>query len=196
MIKSHRRHRAASGRNIPGVPGAARPGLDGAAGAVLPQPAARPDRGSALRPRMAARLRQAAAAAVVAGRGRSTGCSDPTLLYYVLAQAARRRRLCAGLAHGAAAGRRRRRAGRGPDHRRPALFQLHGGQVQPRRGAAAVLGAAGFAFWAALRQGRTGIGPCSGSHSGCRFGRSISLSCWSLRSCCSGCSIAMRAARC
>ncbi len=45
-------------------------GLDRAAGAALPQFAARPDRGADLRPRMAARLRQAAAAALVAGRDR------------------------------------------------------------------------------------------------------------------------------
>src|SRR3981189_2711708 len=40
-----------------------------AAGRALPQPAAGPDRGADLWPRMAARLRQAAAPAVVADRG-------------------------------------------------------------------------------------------------------------------------------
>ena len=51
-------------------PGPACRGLDRAADAALPQSAARPDRGADLRPRMAARLRQAAAAAMVAGGDR------------------------------------------------------------------------------------------------------------------------------
>src|SRR6202035_2393040 len=50
------------------LPGAAFDRLDGAADAALRQPAARSDRGPDLRPRVAVRLRQAAAAAVVAHR--------------------------------------------------------------------------------------------------------------------------------
>ncbi len=58
---------------VRGIPGPSPGGLDPAAVAALSEPAARPDRGADLRPRMAARLRQAAAAAVVAGRGRLPG---------------------------------------------------------------------------------------------------------------------------
>src|SRR5262249_60486463 len=54
-------------------PAAARRGLDGAADAALSESAARSHRGAHLWPRMAARLRQAAAVAVVAGRA---GLSD------------------------------------------------------------------------------------------------------------------------
>src|SRR5215471_14573941 len=45
-------------------------GMDHPADPALPEFAARPDRGAGLRPRMATRLRQAAAAALVDGRGR------------------------------------------------------------------------------------------------------------------------------
>src|SRR3981189_1471769 len=65
-----RHDRAPPAGRVCGVPRAACAGLDRAAGAALSQSAARPDRGPHLRPRMATRLRQAAAAAVVAGRDR------------------------------------------------------------------------------------------------------------------------------
>ena len=65
----------------------------------------------------------------------------PDLFFYALSQATRRCRLRADLGHGAAAGRPGRRAGRGPDHRRPALFHVHGAQIQSRRDPTAVLGA-------------------------------------------------------
>src|SRR5262249_58770197 len=51
-----------------GRPGGGGRGLDGAADAALSESAARSHRGAHLWPRMAARLRQAAALAVVAGR--------------------------------------------------------------------------------------------------------------------------------
>src|SRR5450759_4162242 len=62
--------RRPSGAGLCRLPGPACRGLDRAADAALPQFAARSDRGADLRPRMAARLRQAAAAALVAGRDR------------------------------------------------------------------------------------------------------------------------------
>src|SRR5438105_14973088 len=65
-----RHHRAPAGGRLCRLPRAPSRDLDGAAGAALSQSAARSHRGADLRPRMAARLRQAAAAAVVAGRDR------------------------------------------------------------------------------------------------------------------------------
>src|SRR3984893_7324725 len=62
-----RHHRAPSADGLRRVPGAARRRLDRAADAALSQSAARSHRGADLWPRMAARLRQAAAVAVVAG---------------------------------------------------------------------------------------------------------------------------------
>src|SRR5262249_60940961 len=63
-----RHHRAPSTGGLRRVPRAARGRLDGAADAALSESAARPYRGADLWPRMAARLRQIAAIAVVAGR--------------------------------------------------------------------------------------------------------------------------------
>src|SRR5262245_62852489 len=63
-----RHHRAPSAGGLCRVPRPARGGLDGAADAALSESAARPHRGADLWPRMAARLRQIAAIAVVAGR--------------------------------------------------------------------------------------------------------------------------------
>src|SRR4029079_5350867 len=71
--QDHRRHPSASGGNLFGVPGASCRGLDGAAGGVFSQSAARFDRGVALRPRMATRLRQAAALALVVAGGDEQG---------------------------------------------------------------------------------------------------------------------------
>ncbi len=136
------RHRSGTpaGRGPGGILRIAFRGVDAAAGAPLPQPAARSHRGPRLWPRVAARLRQAAAAAVVDGRGD------------VSADRARRRLLRPGGAHGpdgfrgglrdrAAAGRNARGAARDPHRGWAALFQLHGAQVQSRRGAAAAVGA-------------------------------------------------------
>ena len=125
---------------VRGIPGPSPGGLDPAAVAALSEPAARPDRSADLRPRMATRLRQAAAAAVVAGRGRVPGVRHRRCL--LRAGAGRRRRgLLAGLGDGIAAGRGAPRTRRGPDRRRPALFPVHGREVQSRRHPAAVLGA-------------------------------------------------------
>src|ERR1700722_5540177 len=92
---------------------------------------------------MDTRVRQAAAAAVVAGRNH--------------VPAVRRRRrllriggsrgyyhLRAGVEDGAAAGRRHRRVDLRADHRWPALLPVHRGEVQPRRHTVAVLGARGL----------------------------------------------------
>src|SRR5262249_6002393 len=68
-----RHHRAPPAGGLRRVPGAARCRLDGAADAALSESAARSHRGADLWPRMAARLRQAAAVAVVAGRDRLPG---------------------------------------------------------------------------------------------------------------------------
>ncbi len=122
------------------LPGAAFDRLDGAADAALRQPAARSDRGPDLRPRVAARLRQAAAAAVVAHRDHASAVRRRHRL--LRAGASRGdRRFRFGVRRGAAAGRRSRRARGRRDHRRPALLPVHRGEVQPRRHAAAVLGA-------------------------------------------------------
>src|SRR5262245_21034745 len=71
-----RHHRAPSTGGLRRLPGAARRGVDGAADAALSQSAARSDRGADLWPRVAARLRQVAAAAVVDDRGAAPGARD------------------------------------------------------------------------------------------------------------------------
>src|SRR4029077_3882278 len=65
-LRLHRPDRGGAAGGVRRLPRLAFRGLDRAADAALRQPAARPDRGADLWPRMAARLRQAAAAAVVA----------------------------------------------------------------------------------------------------------------------------------
>src|SRR5580698_6814538 len=62
----HRLDRGGAAGGVRRVPHPAFRGLDRSADLALRQPAARPDRGANLWPRVAARLRQAAAAAVVA----------------------------------------------------------------------------------------------------------------------------------
>ncbi len=135
-----RPHRRRAGTRSGRHPAAACGGVDRAAGAVLPQSAARSDRGADLRPRMAARLRQAAAAAVVAGRDRlPAGRAGFRLL--PAGAAGGGGGAGAGLARRHAAARPARGVGGGADRRRPALPQLHRRQVQSRRDPAAVLGA-------------------------------------------------------
>ena len=121
------------------VPGLAFCRLDRAAGATLRQPAARSDRGADLRPGMATRLRQAATAAVVAGRDHAPHFRRRRRLLRAGATG-RDRRTRGGLGDGAAACRRDRRAGCGADHRRHALSPVHRGEVQSRRHSTAVLG--------------------------------------------------------
>ena len=134
---------ASSGPGLRRLLGAACRGLDRAAGAALPQFAARPDRGAGLRPRMAARLRQAAAAALVAGRDRRPA-GRPRFRLLPAGAGGGAGGLGRCVAGGAAAGRPARRAGGGAHCRRPALPQLHRRQVQPRRDPAAVLGTGRF----------------------------------------------------
>src|SRR5580692_9192433 len=64
-IRIDRRDRQPPPHRLRGIPGLAFSGLDAAADAALCEFAARSHRGPELRPRMAARLRQAAAAALV-----------------------------------------------------------------------------------------------------------------------------------
>ena len=89
---------------------------------------------------MAARLRQAAAAAMVGGRDRLPAVRGRLGLLPDRADHGARR-VRAGVGAGAAAGRRRWRIGRGADRRRAALLRLHRREVQSRRDPAAVLGA-------------------------------------------------------
>ena len=150
-----------------------------AAGAALPQSAARSDRSADVRARMAARLRQAAAAAVVAGRDRLPRWSGTTLpiTCWRRSRSSPRFALVFLTARPLVGGARR--AGRGADRRRPALLQLHRRQVQPRRHPAAVLGARRLRLPSrAARRGERRTGCCSASPSGCRCGRNISSSCW------------------
>ena len=95
--------------------------------------------------------------------------------YYLLAQIAVVAGFAFVLLHRAGAGRPARRARCGADRRRPALPQLHLGQVQPRRRSSCRSGR-----WPALPStarcaaGRTRIGCCSASPSAFRCGRNIS----------------------
>src|SRR5262249_11457450 len=113
-----RHHRAPSTGGLRRVPRAARGRLDGAADAALSESAARPHRGADLWPRMAARLRQIAAVAVVAGRA---GLPDDWGRRRLLRAGADRGGggVCGGLADRSPAGRRRRRARGRPLSRRP-----------------------------------------------------------------------------
>src|ERR1700730_323503 len=67
-VRIDRRYRQPAACRLRGIPGLARAGVDPAADAPLCESAARPHRGPDLWPRVAARLRQAAAATLVAGR--------------------------------------------------------------------------------------------------------------------------------
>ena len=163
--------------------------LDRPARDPLLQPAARSDRGDDLRPRVAARLRQAAAAAVVSGRDRLPAVGSRRLALCALAGRGDRC-LHRRVDDGAAARWRRRRAGRDPDHRRHALFQSHRSQVQSRRDPDAALGAGRLRLSRRVAAAAgSATGSCSAWRSARAGGPNISSWCSARRSRCSCCSI-------